>query len=94
MPSPTYWFEKIHDAIDNRKGDHAVVIANHGAYLDDLLDYYKDSLSEDSFSDAKGIVEQLREYYTRNLKRKYLTVGHARNLVSELQATLGYGHGH
>ena len=90
MPNPMYWFEKINEAIDKPKGDRASIIVNHGDYINDLLNHYKDRLSENSFSRAETLAEELREYVTQNYERKFKTVGYARNLVSDLKSVLGY----
>ena len=91
MPSPNYWFEKINAAIDKPKGDHANAVVFHGRYIDELLDHYRDSLSEDSFSRAKVLAEKLREYIQQNYaSRKFSTVKEARKSVSDLKTILGY----
>ena len=90
MPNPMYYFIQIDEAINQPKGDRAKAVAFHGWGLDSLLDYYKDSLSEDRFSEAEHIAGRLREYITRNLDSKFKTRTYARQLVSDLKAILGY----
>ena len=90
MSSPTYYFEKINEAINKPKGDHAYLVIYHERYINELLDHYKGYLSEVSFSEAEVLAEELRDYITQNYTRKFKTVGYTRKLVSDLKAILGY----
>ena len=88
MPHPTYWFEKIHEAISKPKGDHANLVTQ-GFYIDELLNHYKDSLSKeskDNFFEVEHLAEKLREYIQKNYTSgKFQTRQYARELVSDLK---------
>ena len=77
MPSTTYHFEKISDAISNPKDHHARVIDLHTNFI---LDDHKDSNSIDAM---KQIASKLTEYVNRNLISKFETREYARQLVRE-----------
>lgn len=89
MPHPTYWFEKIHEAISKPKGDHANLVVTQGFYIDDLLNHYKDSLSKeskDNFFEVEHLAEKLREYIQKNYTSgKFQTRQYARVLASDLK---------
>ena len=88
MSYPTYEITQIHEAISKPKGDRAHAVANVGWGIDPLLDYCKNSLSEDAFLNAEDIIEKLREYVKRNYDKKFQTMGYARKLVSDLESIL------
>lgn len=90
MPSPVYWSEKINEAINNPKGDHASLIVERGRYINDLLKHYEEYLDKENFSGARYTASELMEYISRNYKQKFKTVGYARELVSKLKKLLGY----
>lgn len=82
MPSPTYWFEKLNEAISKPKGPHAELALAKDGYIDCLLDYSKDSCN---FDEVQVIAEELREHIRRNLTSKFSTFGAARKLVEQLK---------
>ena len=81
MPSPTYWFEKINEAISKPKGPHAELALVENGYIDCLLDYSKDS---PDFDEIQFILEELREHIHKNRTSKFSTFGAARKLVDRL----------
>ena len=89
MPHPSYWLDKIHEAISNPKGDHAHVVTFQGFYIDDLLDHYKGSLSQeskDNLLEVEHLAEKLREYIQKNYTSgKFQTREYARKLASDLK---------
>ena len=89
MPPPSYWFEKIHEAISKPKEDHANFVTFQGAYIDNLLTHYKDSLSEeskDNLLEVEHLAEKLREYIQKNYTSgKFQTREYARKLASDLK---------
>ena len=89
MPHPSYWFEKIHEAISNPKGDRAHLVTFQGFYIDDLLDHYKDALSKeskDNLLEVEHLAEKLREYIQKNYTSgKFQTREYARKLASDLK---------
>ena len=98
MPHPSYWFEKIHEAISKPKGDHAHLVTFQGFYIDALLNYYKDSWSEeskDNFLEVEHLAEKLREYIQKNYTSgKFQTKKYARKLASDLKTILSDGSTH
>lgn len=88
VPNPMYYFIQIDEAINQPKGDGAKAVAFHGWGMDPLLDCYKDSLSEDRFSEAEHIAGKLREYITRNLASKFKTRAYSWQLVSDLKVMI------
>ena len=91
MPHPSYWFEKIHEAISNPKGDRAHLVTFQGCYIDDLLDHYKGSLSKDNLLEleVEHLTEKLREYIQKNYTSgKFQTRKYARKLASDLKTIL------
>lgn len=85
MPSPTYWFEKINEAISRPKGAHAELALGEHGYLDCLLDHSKNS---SNFDEIQVIEEKLREHICRNLTAKFSTFDAARKLVKRWQLLL------
>ena len=83
MSSPTYHFEKIHDAISNPKGDHAQMIDWH---IDAILGDFKDSNSIDAMN---RIASELKNYVEKNLKSKFKTRDYARQLAREWKSLCG-----
>ena len=86
---PHYWFDKIHEAISNPKGDRAHLVTFQGFYIDDLLDHYKDALSKeskDNLLEVEHLAEKLREYIQKNYTSgKFQTREYARKLASDLK---------
>ena len=82
MPSPTYWFEKIHEAISKPKGPHAELALGKNGYIDCLLDDSKDS---PDFDEIQVLLEELREHIHKNRTSKFSTFGAARKLVTRLR---------
>ena len=92
MPPPSYWFDKIHEAISTPKGDHAHLVTFQGFYIDDLLDHYKDALSKDNLLAVEHLAEKLREYIQKNYTSgKFQTREYARKLASDLKTILRGG---
>lgn len=86
MPHPSYWFEKIHEAISKPDGDHAYLVTFEGRYIDDLLDHSKDVLSKDNLLEVEHLAEKLREYIQKNYtSKKFQTKEYARKLASDLK---------
>ena len=83
MSSTTYHFEKINDAINNPKGDHAHMIEYH---IDSILDNHKDTNGIDAM---KQLASKLREYVEKNLTSKFKTREYARQLVREWKGLCG-----
>ena len=98
MPPPSYWFEKIHEAISQPKGGPAELVACHGFYIDNLLDHYKGSLSkesQDNLLEVEHLAEKLREYIQKNYTSgKFQTREYARKLASDLKTILSDGSTH
>ena len=72
MPHPSYWFEKIHEAINKPKGDHAHLVTCQGFYIDDLLNHYKNALSKESkdfFLKLNISLKNLENIFKRTIPR-------------------------
>ena len=82
MPSPTYWFEKLNEAISKPKGDHAELALGEDGYINLLLEYSKDS---PNFDEIQAIAEELRDHIDRNRRKKFSTFDKARRLVDRLR---------
>ena len=82
MSSPTYWFEKINEAISKPKGPHAELALGENGYIDLLLKYSKDS---PNFNEIQVITEELRDHIHKNRTAKFSTFNAARKLVDRLK---------
>lgn len=80
MPSPTYWFEKINEAISKPKGPHAELALGKHGYIDCLLDYSKNF---GNFDEIQVIAEELRVHIHKNRTSKFSTFDAARKLVDQ-----------
>ena len=80
MSSPTYYFEKINEAISKPKGPHAELALGKYGYIDSLLDYSKNSRN---FDEIQVIAEELRVHIHKNLTSKFSTFDVARKLVDQ-----------
>ena len=81
MPSPAYWLEKIHEAINKPNGDHAFLALTDGGYIDSILKHCQSSLN---FDEVKKVADEIREYIRKNRTAKFGTKSGARKLVSKL----------
>lgn len=80
MPSPTYWFEKINEAIRTPKGPHAELALGKDGYIDRLLDASQNACH---FDEIHVIAEELRVHIHKNLTSKFSTFEAARKLVNQ-----------
>lgn len=82
MSTPTYWFEKINEAINKPKGDHANIAIRPGGHIDNLLEHSQNS---PNFSEIEKVAAEIKDYIDKNLRKKFGTKAGARELVSKLK---------
>lgn len=87
MPHPSYWFKKIHEAINKPKGDHAHLITSQGRYIDDLLDHYRDPLGKEGKTICWKLntsLENLENIFKRTIPQESFKRG---NMLENLYLT-------